>query len=283
MPHKPHILPRPTASSRSRPSWLQALGKIGPPLEVWIDGEPFTQVDLFKHDSWAATALYRGPEGATRLVKFHRTSSLFGVPMGWFGRLAARHEAGVLHRLRDLDGVPRLCGPVDGAGHRLRNAVARTFIAGHPLRRREPVGDGFFPALRQLIEAMHVRHITYVDLHKRENVIVGEEGGPHLIDFQISVIWPRGPLMRPLERLFRDSDLYHLMKHWAGCRPDQCGFDTAALRRRLPIHIRAHRLIALPFRELRRRLLVLLGVRTGKGRVETERFAEESLRSGTSA
>jgi hypothetical protein len=44
------------------------------------------------------------------------------------------------------------------------------------------------------------------------------------------------------------------------------------------LSVRAHRLVARPFRELRRRLLVKLGVRSGKGRVETELFAEHALR-----
>ena len=76
----------------------------------------------------------------------------------------------------------------------------------------------------------------------------------------------------------RRGDEYHLMKHWSRSRPDQCGFDEVALRQRIPWPIRVHRLIARPFRELRRRLLVKLGVRSGKGRVETELFAEHALR-----
>jgi hypothetical protein len=69
------------------------------------------------------------------------------------------------------------------------------------------------------------------------------------------------------------------MKHWARLRPEQCGFDAVALRKQIPWMIRAHRLVARPLRELRRRLLVQLGVRTGKGRVETELFAEHALRA----
>ena len=73
------------------------------------------------------------------------------------------------------------------------------------------------------------------------------------------------------------------MKHWVRCRPDQCGMDLIAQQRRIPWWIRAHRLVARPFRELRRRLLVRVGVRTGKGRVETEVFAEHALRDITHA
>ena len=104
------------------------------------------------------------------------------------------------------------------------------------------------------------------------------QGEPCLIDFQISVAWPRWLPAGPLFAFLRGGDEYHLMKHWSRSRPDQCGFDEAALRKQIPWPIRAHRLVARPFRELRRRLLVKLGVRTGKGRVETELFAEHALR-----
>ena len=38
-------------------------------------------------------------------------------------------------------------------------------------------------------------------------------------------------------------------------------------------------IVAGPIREARRRLLVALGVRSGKGRVESELFAEHALRA----
>ena len=73
---------------------------------------------------------------------------------------------------------------------------------------------------------------------------------------------PEGPLFR----IFQKSDKYHLMKHWVRCRPDQCDTELIARQRRIPWWIRAHRLVARPFREMRRRLLVRVGVRAGKGR-----------------
>ena len=120
-----------------------------------------------------------------------------------------------------------------------------------------------------------------LDLHKRENIIVSEKGEPYLIDFQISVSWPRWLPKGPLFEILCRSDEYHLMKHWARCRPDQCGLDQGKSPHRIPWWIRTHRLFARPFRELRRRFLVKLGVRAGKGRVETEVFAEHALRDIT--
>jgi hypothetical protein len=198
--------------------------------------------------------------------------------MGWLGRRTARNERRVLEELADQTGIPALEGPVRVNGPVLPYAVAREYIPGHPLGNREAVADAFFPDLDRLLRGMHKRRIVYVDLHKRENIIVSDKGKPYLIDFQISISWPKWMPKGPLFRILCLSDEYHLMKHWARCRPDQCGFDQGELEKRRPWWIRAHRLVARPFRELRRRVLVKLGVRAGKGRVETEVFAEHALR-----
>src|SRR5262249_22971476 len=143
--------------------------------------------ETFKHDSWAATGLYEGPSGVLRIVKLHRLASVGGLPLGWLGRRMARHEIHLLQSLADLKGVPKLAGKVTVAGHRLQNAVARDFIEGHPLGNREDVDQSFFPSLEALLRVMHSRKIAYVDLHKRENILVNTAGEPCLIDFQISV------------------------------------------------------------------------------------------------
>jgi hypothetical protein len=184
----------------------------------------------------------------------------------------------LLEHLAGLEGIPALAGVVRANGAVLRNAVAREYVAGHPLGNREPVSDLFFSELSHLLGEMHKRRTVYVDLHKRENIIVTDKGRPYLIDFQISLIWPSWLPSGPLFRIFSRSDQYHLLKHWSRCRPDQCGIDSIEMQKHIPWWIRAHRVIARPLRELRRRLLVRLRIRSGKGRVETEVFAEHALR-----
>ncbi len=271
------------SATRSRPRWLRALGLQDPPETLQIAGLPHRLRELYKHDSWAATALYESAQGDLRIVKLHRQASAFGMPLDWVGRRTARNERQLLAHLSGLDGIPVLAGPVCVDGKVLANSVAREFVAGHPLGNREPVPDAFFPELRRLLAGLHGRRTVYVDLHKRENIIVGDSGQPCLIDFQISLTWPAWLPSGPIFRILSRSDDYHLMKHWARCRPDQCGMDSAALQKHIPWWIRGHRLVARPFRELRRRLLVRLGIRTGKGRVETEAFAEHALRDITPA
>ncbi|WP_165065281.1 protein kinase family protein [Paludisphaera rhizosphaerae] len=269
--------------SRPRPRWLRALGNDAPPDTLEVGGEPHRLVELFKHDSWAATALYEGPAGQRRVVKLHRKSSAFGVPLFWVGLGTARRESRILRKLAGIPGIPPQAGPVVQNGVLQRNGVAREYFEGHPLGDRETVGDDFFPTLRSLLQTMHDRRIVYVDLHKRENVLVDAQGRPCLFDFQISVDWPRWLPLKPIFSILMGSDVYHLNKHWARCRPDQCGFGETLIAARRPWWIKAHRFIARPVRELRRRLLVRLGVRTGRGRVESEQFAEHALRDTTAS
>jgi len=268
---------------KPRPRWLRALGDESLPEQLEIGGEPHGLAEVFKHDSWAATALYTGSNGAQRVVKLHRRASAFGVPLGWIGWLTARRERRLLRKLNDLPGIPALAGPVASKGKLQKNAVARDFLDGHPLGDREAVSDHFFPELRDLLHAMHGRRIAYVDLHKRENVLVDEKGSPCLFDFQISIDWWRWLPLRPIFTILAGSDDYHLLKHWARCRPDQCGVADGQMAEKRPWWIRAHRLIGRPIREMRRRLLVRIGVRAGKGRVETEQFAEHALRDAAAS
>lgn len=267
-----------TEGARPRPRWLKALGDASPPDGLEIGGRAHRLVEVFKHDSWAATSLYEDERGRRRVVKLHRKQSAFGVPLFWVGLMTARREARMLRALGDLPGIPELSGPVAISGVAQANGVAREYIEGHPLGDRERVDDAFFPALDQLLKTMHARRIAYVDLHKRENVLVDAKGRPCLFDFQIGVHWPRWLPGRFVFGILAGSDDYHLQKHWTRCRPDQCGVDEGSFAARRPWWIRAHRLIARPVREMRRRLLVRIGVRTGRGRVDSERFAEHALR-----
>ena len=47
---------------------------------------------------------------------------------------------------------------------RIRHAVAREYVAGHPLGNREVVSDTFFHDLNRLLEEMHKRRTVYADL-----------------------------------------------------------------------------------------------------------------------
>jgi hypothetical protein len=269
-------------TGRPRPALFRALGRRDPPNAVTIAGRDYALAECLKHDSWAATGIYRGPAGAV-VCKFNRQQSVLGLPMRWLGRALARRERRALDRLADVPGVVRFAGPVAADGHVLPYAVAHDYVPGHPLRRHERVDDDFFPRLRAALDALHLAEMAYVDLHKRENIVVGDDGRPHLVDFQICWMNPRDIrgrvwLARRFLRMLQQSDDYHYLKHLIRHRPDLLPPDARDLDRYRPWHNRLARMIGNPLRFMRRRILVLVGVRKRGGRAESEAEPEDAIR-----
>ena len=92
--------------ARPRPRWFRALGPAEPPERIEIEGIAYQRIEVYKHDSWAATGLYGSERGRKVIVKFHRQQGLSLIPLAWFGRRMARREA----RFLDFAKLePRLC------------------------------------------------------------------------------------------------------------------------------------------------------------------------------
>lgn len=268
--------------SKPRPPLFRALGSNEPPESIEVDGQPYRLQEVLKHDSWAATAIYRGLSKQL-ICKFNRVQSIGVIDMKWLGKRLASRERKALEMLSDLPNLPKPCKEVRVDGIVAPNAAAREFLDGHPLTSGEIVNGNFFPELKALLAAMHTRGLAYVDLHKRENIIVGDDGKPYLIDFQICfdatnprIRWIPG--IKTLLNYLCRSDDYHLLKHVIKHRPEQAAIAEKELDAVRPWWIKAHRLIAKPFRQMRRKLLVKTGVRTGIGMASSEQFAEDAVR-----
>jgi hypothetical protein len=236
--------------------WLCALRDGELPPVVTHAGTTYRLCQTFKHDFFAATGLYAGP-GGPLVLKLGRTSDFLSLPMSWAGKYLETREYQLLQQAQGVPGVPRLVGRVG------KNGVLREFVPGHPLGRREAVSDGFFEQLGATLKALHHRHIAYVDLNKRQNILVGEDGRPYLIDFQISLFLPPNgwrktwPVRRLLAR-FQQADVYHYLKHKRRLRPDLLTPAERARVERVGPWIRLHRLVARPLTHLRRRTLARL-------------------------
>lgn len=281
-----------SSSVRSRPAMLRALGLDEPPHCVVIQGVSYERLEIFKHDSWAATALYKrineqGESPEKVVCKFNRIQSIGPIPMRWLGKRLAAREAFAYQQLHRLSGIPKGDDNVQHPnGRPMTHVVQHEFLEGHPLQENEPLADTFFPALKSLLQGVHEAGFAYVDLHKRENVLVLSDGSPGLIDFQISLHpLPRYlrlvPGMKWLHSMFRRSDDFCLSKHVSRLRPDQLSELGYPVQLELPWWIRIHRMVAVPFRQTRRKLLSLIRVRDASGRSGSERFAEHAFRTGT--
>lgn len=270
--------------TRPRPPLLRALGRDDPPLTIEIEGRTYQQVDVFKHDSWAATARYRSQHPGDEVVcKFNRTQPVMCLPMTWLGRWLARRELLALTRLAGVRGIPAACGAVFAGGRRLSNAVAHEYVDGRPLRQDDRPDDAFFPSLQTLLQVVHQHGMAYVDLHKRENILVDTSGRPWLIDFQVCfALWSnlaqRNRLLQAILRTLQETDWYHLAKHIKGLRPDQMAQLAIPGGDHRPRWIRAHRAVAVPLRTLRRNFLAAIGVRSKGGKAVTEVFPEAAVR-----
>lgn len=235
-------------------AFLKALGRRPFPRELLLPGGRYGLVRLFKHDFFAATGLFRRSDGHTVVLKIGRTADLLGLPGRWIGRFLARREARIYRALADVECVPAWVAMWEDCG------FVHEFAPGHALQFGEDVGDDFFDQLESLIGTIHSRGMAYVDLEKCENIIVGEDGRPYLIDFQISwyprsVRVRRSPLVAWFTRLLQGMDEYHLLKHRRKMRPDQLDAAQLAQAYKLPGYLQVHRAVVGPLQKIRRAVL----------------------------
>ncbi len=274
---QPHVRLMTQQPSKNRPSLFRALGDTNPPETITVNARDYRRIKIIKHDSWAATALYEPdshPPGSKLICKFNRTQSIGPISMRWLGIRLAEREYQMYDLLRDLPGIAKGYRDIAADGEPFPTACAHEYIEGQPLCWHADLRDDFFDQLDDCLTQMHSRHVAYVDMNKPENVIVNTSGDPCLIDFQISVHWTSLLLRVPL-RVLQRSDLYHSFKLRRHFRPYLV--DENQSRSRIPWWIRAHRSVGVPLRSLRRKLLVMLGIRKGKGWCQSESFVEEAL------
>lgn len=239
---------------------MRALGRHDLPGRIECAGRTLRHRATAKHDFWAATGIYEDDAGGWAVLKAYRTARFAGAPLRWLGRWQCGREVGFYQHLAGLPCVPALLGRVSDT------AYLRAFVPGRALADGPPLPTEFWARLDGAMRAVHGRGVAYVDSNKPENVLIGEDGRPYLIDFQIA--WRCGlgtdhTLGRWwLARLQRE-DLYHVLKHKRRfARESMTPAELESVRRRSPL-IRFHRAINRPYRMVRRPLLRWLR-RTGR-------------------
>lgn len=231
---------------------MYACGKAGLPKQIYCEGKQWQLETVFKHDFFACTGRYRNEQTKEQLVlKMSRLQSFLGIPCAWIGRFLRNREIGVLKQLQDLEQTPQIIKPFG------RNGLVYRYIEGCSLDEKPQLPDEFFTLLEELLTTIHQRHICYMDLNKRGNILIGSDGRPYIIDFQISLFLP-AKWCNSLRALFQREDLYHLLKHKRKLRPDLMTSDEKISAKQPSMVIRIHRAVAGPFQKIRRFILRML-------------------------
>jgi hypothetical protein len=224
--------------------YLKALGRRELPDRIVLQGRSYALTRRFKHNSVSAVGLYE-VDGRRVVLKCYRRAPALLVPMEWAGRLMAAHEAAMLRRVQGVAGAPRLLGRYGPTG------LVREYVPGRPLTRRSAVDREFFRRLERLLDDVHRRGLAYVDLEKAENVLIGDDGRPYLIDFQVAFGGP----FRWLLRRMQEADDYHVRKHKRRVmKPWLASEEVQELRGR-PWFVRLSNLVNVPYMKLRKRLV----------------------------
>lgn len=248
---------------------LRACGRKNVPDQIVWKGKVYTRVCVFKHDFFAATSLYRPEETAEEtgekdqiVLKLGRCADFLGVPLTWLGEMLARHESGILSHIAGEPSVPQLLGRYG------RTGLIYRYIEGQTLAENPALPEDFFEELSNLLVRIHRYRVAYVDMNKKGNILLGADGKPKMIDFQISCRIPQRILGSAewadvILDILQKEDFYHLSKH----RYRFCGDKQQRRRlrqsRQVSPWIFWHRRLTRPLTVLRRTVLGYL-FRTGR-------------------
>jgi predicted Ser/Thr protein kinase len=125
-----------------------------------------------------AVHLYASPVGDVVVKQPHQGRWLSPL---W--RYLLRREAAVYARLAGIAGIPRSYGLLDGRYLLLEHVPGPSYRGAQTqLHDRER----FFALLLETLRAMHAAGVAHGDLKRKDNVIVGPDERPYLIDFGIA-------------------------------------------------------------------------------------------------
>jgi predicted Ser/Thr protein kinase len=150
---------------------------IDPVLEDWL-AEHLPEGEVLGSGYQAIVRRFLSPVGELVVKSPH--PGLLHKPIG---RLSIRREYRIYERLSGLAGVPRLHGLALGTH------LVLEYVAGAPLRARQQTladRERFFARLLQTIRSMHAAGVAHGDLKRKDNIVVGPDETPYVIDFGVA-------------------------------------------------------------------------------------------------
>jgi hypothetical protein len=224
------------------------------PQALEIKGESYVYEKILKEDFFSVNVLYRAASGTRYVLKISDFRFILGFLLTPFAILMSRREYRIYRMVADLPLVPEL-------GQRLgMRGYLHKFIEGRTLHEIEREGncklpDDFFDRLKETIDEIHRRRIFYLDLNKQGNIILGDDGLPYLIDYQVCIDFKyRNRLFDKLFTLFIKEDIYHLYKHKKRFRPDLMDDKEMELAKRSEFGRLINRYYGDPYRKIKRKI-----------------------------
>jgi len=166
----------------------------------------------------ASIPLFEGNQG--RLFKIETDEKAYLIKSAnqdhWWSkainRWSIRHEFKIYEILENLDGIPKCYGLTkDGS-------LVLEYIDGESYRSKQFELDGndqFFNSLLELIKSMHDKGIAHGDLKRKDNLLVGGDLNPYLIDFGTALIKENrsGFFKKIIFNFLKKTDLNAWVKH----------------------------------------------------------------------
>lgn len=134
------------------------------------------------HGYQATVTRFETLQGAV-VVKSPHGAGLLGLP----GRLTIRREHRVYERLGGIEGVPCCHALLDGL-HLVLEHVPGPSLRAYEAQIQDP--ERLYARLLATIDAIHAAGVAHGDLKRKDNVIVGPNERPYLIDFGIACLDP---------------------------------------------------------------------------------------------
>lgn len=157
-------------------------------------------------------------------------------PVRLLGRRQVVREIRALRRLHGIPGIPRCYGEAGRVGI-LMEPMDGERITRWCGRNREQAGP-MFRKLADLVARIHARGVAHIDLRKRDNILVTEDGCPGIIDFNASFCFdPAGVGARILFPVLRRIDDSALLK-WKALLAPELLTEREAVRHRLMSRLR---------------------------------------------